>query len=159
MTFNSDAVRTQREKLLLRLLFRSTEAMNADMADRIRARGFPMFQPSFTSVLVHIDTEGTRVGVVARRMHVTRQGASQAIAQIEKLGFLQRLPDEEDRRATIVRHTAQGRQILTTAIEVMLEIEAEYRMALGTKGYDDLIRQLSRLADHNDPRGKLVETD
>jgi predicted ester cyclase len=39
--FDPNAVRTKREKLLLRLLFRATETMNATMADRIRARGFP----------------------------------------------------------------------------------------------------------------------
>ena len=159
MTFDPEAVRVRREKLLLRLLFRSTDAMNADMGNRIRSRGFPDVQPSFTSVLVHIDTEGTRIGVVARRLHVTRQGASQAIQQIEKLGFIEREADPSDRRATIVRHTAQGRRLLLTAIEAMLEIEREYQEVLGAKGFDTLIRQLGKLVEHTDPSGRLESAD
>ena len=66
-TFDAEEVRATRERLLLRLLFRATHAMNADMAERIRARGFPDFQPSFTALLAHVDTEGTRIGTIAAR--------------------------------------------------------------------------------------------
>ena len=155
--FDPAAVRAKREKLLLRLLFRATESMNATMANRIRERGFPAFQPSFTGTLVQIDTEGTRIGHVAERLHVSRQAASQMIAQIERHGFLERVADPRDARAVVVRHTAQGRRILSTAIEVMLGIESEYESVLGPDGFADLIGLLGRLVAATDPRGALTE--
>ena len=155
--FDPDKVRAKREKLLLRLLFRTTETMNATMADRIRARGFPQFQPSFTGTLAQIDTEGTRIGRVAERLHVTRQAASQMIREIERRGFLERIPDPDDARAVIVRHTPEGRRILSTAIEVMLGIEDEYEKVLGADGLAQLLDLLARLAASTDPRGALTE--
>jgi DNA-binding MarR family transcriptional regulator len=155
--FDSGAVRARREKLLLRLLFRATETMNATMADRIRERGFPGFQPSFTATLVQVDTEGTRIGRIAERLHVTRQAASQMIREIERRGFIERIPDPGDARAVIVRHTAAGRQILRTAIEVMLGIEKEYAEILGADGLAQLIDLLGALMKATDPGGALTE--
>jgi DNA-binding MarR family transcriptional regulator len=155
--FDPNAVRARREKLLLRLLFRATETMNATMADRIRERGFPEFQPSFTGTLVQIDTEGTRIGRIAERLHVTRQAASQMIREIERRGFIERIADPSDARAVIVRHTAKGRRILQTAIEVMLGIEDEYESVLGAEGLADLVTLLGKLVTATDPGGALTE--
>ena len=155
MTFDPKTVRAQREGLLLRLLFRSTDAMNRTMAERIRARGFPDFQPSFTAVLVHIDTEGTRIGVIADRMDVSRQAASQRLQEIEARGYIERVPDPKDGRAVIARHTPAGRRLLLTAIEVMLGIEDEYEVILGRNGLAKLKRLLWRLAEETDPAGAL----
>ena len=155
MTFDAAAVRATREHLLLRLLFRATHAMNADMAERIRARGFPDFQPSFTALLAHVDTEGTRIGTIATRMGTSRQAASQLLMTIEARGYVERIPDPNDRRAVIARHTPAGRRILLAAIEVMLSIEDEYRAILGEDGLVRLKRLLKRLLAETDPRGGL----
>jgi DNA-binding MarR family transcriptional regulator len=155
MTFDAAAVRATREQLLLRLLFRTTHAMNADTAGRIRARGFPDFQPSFTALLAHVDTEGTRVGTIAARMGTSRQAVSQLLTAIEAHGYIERIPDPDDRRAVIARHTPAGRRILLAAIEVMLAIEAEYRAILGADGLARLKRLLRRLLAETDPTGAL----
>lgn len=141
---------------MLRLLFRTTDTMNRTMADRSRARGYEDFQPSFTGVLAHIDTEGTRVGTLARRMGVTRQAASQRLQEIEALGYLECVSDPRDGRAVIARHTPAGRRVLLTAIEVMLGIEDEYEEILGRDGLTRLKRLLTKLAEEADPSGKLA---
>jgi DNA-binding MarR family transcriptional regulator len=155
MTFDPAAARATREQLLLRLLFRATHAMNADMAERIRARGFPDFQPSFTALLAHLDTEGTRVGTIAARMGTSRQAASQLLTAIEAHGYVERIPDPDDRRAVVARHTPAGRRILLAAIEVMLSIEDEYGAILGKDGLVRLKRLLKRLLAKTDPKGAL----
>jgi DNA-binding MarR family transcriptional regulator len=155
MDFNAAEVRATREGLLLRLLFRATHTMNAEMANRIRARGFPDFQPSFTALLAHVDTDGTRIAAIARRMGTTRQAASQMLQAIEARGYVERVPDPEDGRAVIARHTASGRWILVTAIEVMQSIEREYEVILGTDGLARLKRLLKRLLATADPGGGL----
>ena len=154
-TFDAEEVRATRERLLLRLLFRATHAMNADMAERIRARGFPDFQPSFTALLAHVDTEGTRIGTIAARMGTSRQAASQLLTAIEARGYVERIPDPDDRRAVVARHTPAGRRILLAAIEVMLSIEDEYGAILGEDGLVRLKRLLKRLLAKTDPTGAL----
>jgi DNA-binding MarR family transcriptional regulator len=154
MNFDAAAVRATREGLLLRLLFRTTHSMNAEVADRVRARGYD-FQSSFTALLAHVDTEGTGISEIAKRMGTSRQAASQLLQAIEARGYVERVPDPRDGRAVIVRHTASGRQILLSAIEVMQSIEQEYETILGADGLGRLKRLLSRLLAKTDPAGGL----
>ena len=154
-TFDAVAVRRRREQMLLRLLLRSTHRMNAEMAKRIRTHGHPDFQPSFTALLAHIDTEGTRIGAVAERMGTSRQAVSQLLQSIESLGYVERVADPVDARAVIVRHTTSGRKLLVTAIDVMTGIELEYAEILGEAPLAQLKRLLTRLLDRADPKGAL----
>jgi DNA-binding MarR family transcriptional regulator len=150
-----ESVRAIRERMLLRLLIRATDTMNTELTKRILARGYDDFLPSFTSLLGHLDTEGTRISALARRMGTSRQATSQLLQQIESRGYVERIPDPNDKRAVIARHTARGRKILKTAIDAMLAIENEYAATLGQDGLARLKHLLKRLLDEVDPGGKL----
>jgi DNA-binding MarR family transcriptional regulator len=155
MHFDAVEVRSVRESMLLRLLFRATQSMNGDMAERVRARGFTDFQSSFTAVLAHIDTEGTRVTELAERMGTSRQAVSQLLQAVEARGYIERVPDPDDGRAVIARHTDRGRKILLTAITAMQSIEDEYGAILGANSVASLKRLLTRLLAKVDPEGNL----
>lgn len=155
MPFDADAVRARREGMLLRLLFRATHAMNAEMAGRVQARGYAEFQPTFTALLAHVDTEGTTISALARRTGTSRQAVSQLVRSIEQAGLLERLPHPGDRRSVIIRHTEAGRQILLDALEAMSEIEADYAALLGGSQAGELKRLLAELLAHIDPAGRL----
>ena len=155
MSFDAEAVRARREQMLLRLLFRTTHAMNAEMATRIRARGHGEFQPSFTALLAHIDTEGTTISALSRRTGTSRQAVSQLVGSIEAAGLVERLPHPDDRRSIVVRHTEAGRRILLDALDVMSEIEADYAGLIGASDASELKRVLSRLLGEIDPAGAL----
>lgn len=152
---DAESLRATRERMLLRLLIRAADNMNAELAKRIRARGFEDFQPSFTGLLGHLDTEGTRISALARRMGTSRQAASQLLQQIETRGYVERIPDPSDKRAVIARHTPNGRRLLKAAIDIMLAIEAEYATTLSQDGLGRLKQLLKRLLDKVDPTGKL----
>jgi DNA-binding MarR family transcriptional regulator len=155
MPFDADAVRARREGMLLRLLFRATHAMNAEMARRIRARGHAEFQPTFTGLLAHLDTEGTTISVLARRTGTSRQAVSQLVHSIAEAGLVERLPHPDDGRSVVVRHTEAGRQILLEALEVMSEIEADYAGLIGASDAAELKRVLAALLAQIDPAGAL----
>jgi DNA-binding MarR family transcriptional regulator len=141
--------------MLLRLLFRATHTMNAEMARRVRARGWGTFQPSFTALLGHIDTEGTTITTLAERTGTSRQAVSQLAAAIERAGFVERVPNPEDGRSVVVRHTESGRRILLDAIEAMSAIEVEYGEAAGQGEVAELKRLLAQLLEEIDPGGAL----
>jgi DNA-binding MarR family transcriptional regulator len=155
MEFDADAVRARREQLLLRLLFRTTHGMNAEMARRVRARGWDAFQPTFTNLLAHVDTEGTTISRLSERTGTTRQAVSQLVRTVERAGFLERVPHPSDGRSVLVRHTETGRRILLDAIEVMTAIEDEYRERAGAPEIDGLKRLLAHLLAEVDPGGEL----
>jgi DNA-binding MarR family transcriptional regulator len=155
MDFDPDAVRAVRESMLLRMLFRATHTMNGEMAERLRARGWEDFNPSFTSVLGHLDTEGTTVTTLAQMTGTTRQAVSQLTQTMERVGLLERVPNPHDRRSVMLRHTELGRRILLDAIQVMTEIENEYAALIGAGPADELKDLLTRLLAEIDPRGAL----
>src|SRR4029079_9231058 len=90
MSFDPALVRARRERMLLRLLFRATHTMNAEMTRRIHARGWATFQPAFTRLLAHLDTEGATVSTLATRIGTSRQAVSQLATAIEHAGFVER---------------------------------------------------------------------
>lgn len=157
MTFDADEVRLRREEMLLRLLFRTTHAMNAEMARGVRARGWTAFQPTFTTLLAHLDTEGTTITSLAARIGTSRQAVSQLARAIEAAGFVQRVPNPTDGRSILVRHTEAGRRLLLDALDVMAAIEADYGRRVGEAEIGDLKRLLTTLLAATDPGGALVQ--
>jgi DNA-binding MarR family transcriptional regulator len=155
MPFEPEAVRARREQMLLRMLFRATHTFNAEMTRRVRARDWTAFQPSFTTLLGHIDTEGTTITTLAARTGTSRQAVSQLAHAIERVGLVERVPNPKDGRSVVIRHTEAGRRILLDAIEVMDEIEGEYAVDIGPRRLAELKRLLTALLDEIDPAGKL----
>jgi len=155
MGFDPETVRARREHMLLRLLFRATHTMNAEMTRRVRARGWEVFQPSFTALLGHLDTEGTSISTLARRIGTSRQAVSQLARTIEAAGLVERVPHPTDGRSILVRHTDAGRRVLLDALAVMEAIEAEYAERAGGAEIAELKRLLAHLVGEIDPAGAL----
>ena len=153
----SDAAtfRARREQVLLRLLLRITRAMNGETVARMQARGFGKMQPAFPYLLGNLDTEGTRIGALARRMGTSRQAVSQLSKEIEAAGFVERIPDPQDGRGVIIRFTSHGRQTLAAAVEIMTGIEADYAAIIGEQGLARLKRMLKKLLDEIDRPGEF----
>ena len=129
--------------------------MSGETVRRMQARGVSDMQPSFPRLLGNLDTDGTRLGALARRMGTSRQAASQLLQQIEAKGFVLRDADPDDKRGVIVRFTPRGRRALAMAIESMMEIEEEYEKILGNKGFENLKKLLGRLLAKVDVGGEL----
>lgn len=52
------------------------------------------------------------VAGIARRRGMRRQSANESVAQLERAGLVERVPDPADARAPQVHLTAEGRQVL-----------------------------------------------
>jgi DNA-binding MarR family transcriptional regulator len=95
-----------------------------------QAVSFTDFQPSFPALLSNLDTNGTRIGVLATRAGVTRQAAAQLLREIEKCGYVELKASPDDARATVVRFTAKGRRLLSNIIEIVERLEGEFASAV-----------------------------
>jgi DNA-binding MarR family transcriptional regulator len=131
MNETTEQFRARREGNLLRLLLRITRQMSDETVARMRARGITGMLPAYPRLLGNLDTEGTRIGALARKMGTTRQAVAQLSKEIEAAGFVQRVADPEDGRGVIVKFTKKGRAALSNAVEVIAEIEAEYVSVVG----------------------------
>ena len=147
--------RERREQMLLRLLLRMTQSMTNETVARMNARGIEGMQPAYPRLLGNLDTDGTRLSALAKRMGVTRQATAQLTAEIEKNGFVGRRPDPDDGRGIIVFFTVKGREALATAVEVMTGIEADYAKVIGGGGMAEVKRLLKAILDHADRPGEF----
>jgi DNA-binding MarR family transcriptional regulator len=114
--------------VLLREPFRvGTEVLHRRFAER----GHPEIRPPHGNVMQFLDDDGTRVSVLAERAQITKQSMAELVAHLERLGYVERVPDPSDRRAKLVRATPRGRQLYAIAREVVAEIEADWTRRLG----------------------------
>jgi DNA-binding MarR family transcriptional regulator len=126
--------------VLLREPFRAgTEVLHRRFAER----GHPEIRPPHDHVMQFLDDAGTRVSVLAQRAQITKQSMAELVAHLERLDYVERVPDPTDRRAKLVRATPRGRQLYAIAREVVAEIEADWTRRLGKAK----MRQLRQLLE------------
>jgi DNA-binding MarR family transcriptional regulator len=137
------------------MLFRTTNTMSAELTRRVRARGWTHFQLSFPRLLSQIDTEGTSISEVSRRLGTSRQALSQLAWSVEQAGFIERVPHPTDGRSVVLRQTPHGRRSLIDVLEVLDDIESDYASRIGESKFAELKQLLAELLGHIDPGGEL----
>ena len=114
--------------ILLREPFRR---INEQLLQRLAERGHPQVRSVHGNVFQYLDDAGTRVSLLAQRAEVSKQAMAQLVAHLELHGYVERVPDPSDRRASLVRATARGRAVFAVARELTAEVEARLEERLG----------------------------
>lgn len=123
----------QKDGSTLQLLFKAARRLDEEAIARVaRSKGAPRLRRSHTSLLPHIDLEGTRVSDLAERLGVTKQAVSQLVDDLEAMGVLRREVDAADARAKRVLFTDKGRATLLEGLGVLRALEAELTERVGT---------------------------
>lgn len=133
------------------LCFFPFRAMEARVMDAVVRAGFDDITLAQSRVAQRIGPKGTRVTDLAEQARVTKQTAVFLVNQLEKAGYVERVPDPEDGRARLVRMAARGEAVLAVARVAEAEVEAEWLQHLGKRDADHLRRALTRLREITDP--------
>ncbi len=124
-------------------------------ADRIframQNAGFDDVTMAQARLMMGVDPQGTRISVLAARGQVAKQTATALVDKLERAGYVERVPDPSDGRATLVQMTPRAKAALPLARAEEDRIEAEWREHLGTKRMDQLKAALTALRDITDP--------
>src|SRR3712207_2346212 len=83
-------------------------AMADEVQRRIAADGMGDLRFADGFVFQHLVPGPLPIGALAERMGVTQQGASKAVADLERRGYVERAADERDARVRTVRLTERG---------------------------------------------------
>jgi DNA-binding MarR family transcriptional regulator len=148
-----DQLRKDRNTKLYRSLTRTLRVYNRLLVERLHARGFDDFSPAFPTLLSNLDTDGTRIGVLAARAGVTRQAAGQLLREIERCGYVKRWDSPTDARATVIAFTPRGKRLLAAVLELVEQIEGDFARMLGPGEFDRAREALFHIADRVDPGG------
>ena len=119
------------EPMLGALLRRPLRALSARVAADLAAAGFTDLRPAHLVVFQQMDAPGTRLTDLAARAHMTKQSMGALVDDLERLGYVERIPDPTDKRARIVRRTARGWAVERAARESVGAFEAEWAKRIG----------------------------
>jgi DNA-binding MarR family transcriptional regulator len=133
------------------LLFLPYRAMEGRVFDALAAAGFDDFTPAQARVLQRIGPDGSRLTDLAAQAGVTKQSAGFLVDQLERTGYVERIPDPSDGRARLVRIAERGARAVETSRHVVAEVEAEWTAHLGEDAMTRLRKILADLRVITDP--------
>jgi DNA-binding MarR family transcriptional regulator len=115
------------------------------------ADDFPDYRPNYDAVFQWLGPDGDRISDLAERCGVSKQAMGDTIDWLEQHGYVERVPDPSDGRATLVHRTELGWRVNRIAREQVEATQAEWTRALGEADFAELmrlLRHLVRLLDH-----------
>lgn len=133
------------------LLLIANRASERRIYDAVRAAGFADWTTAQARVAAGIDEEGTRISVLADRANIAKQTATALVDKLERNGYVIRVPDPTDGRATLVRPTERARAAVPVARGEEARIEEDWTAILGTRRMRQLREALELLREAVDP--------
>jgi DNA-binding MarR family transcriptional regulator len=129
------------------LLFQCSRLWNEQAIERVQARRDAGIRMAHTRLFPHIDLEGTRPSTIAERAGITRQAAGKLLHEMEALGLVEWIEDPSDRRASLVRYSAAGREGLLEGLALLRQMERELATGLGEQRMQTLHTLLLELRE------------
>jgi DNA-binding MarR family transcriptional regulator len=129
------------------LLRRPAVVVRHEVMASLHAAGFGDVLPGHLAVFQHPGPDGQRPGVLAARTEASKQAMNHLLHQLEEGGYLVREQRSGDQRTRVVRLTEQGRRVDAVIRQTLLEVDDEWRQALGDEQHARLSRGLQQLHD------------
>ena len=81
---------------------------------------------------------------------MTPQAMAEIVDELEALGYVKRTPDPTDRRAKLIRLTADGQSLTKLGADTIGRIEKQISTILGNDGHRELRALLTQLLPDTD---------
>ena len=125
------------------------------MEDRIfraiQDAGFDDWTLAQVRVFQRLGPDGSRLTDLADQAQMSKQSAGVLVDQLERLGYVRRVPDPTDGRARLIVIEERGRRAAEVAMATSTEILAEWKAFLGTRNFALLHQILDQLREITDP--------
>ncbi len=117
----------------------------------VRDAGFDDWTLAQCRVFQRIAPAGSRLTDLADQAQMSKQSAGVLVDQLERLGYVRRVPDPTDGRARMIVIEQRGRRAAEVAMATLEEILAEWKAYLGTRNFTLLQQILDQLREITDP--------
>jgi DNA-binding MarR family transcriptional regulator len=98
---------------------------------RLRDEGHAGIRPGHGCVFRFINREGSRLTELSERSGFTKQAVGEAVQDLERLGYVERVADPADGRAKIIRLSERGWEAQGAALRIFAEIEQRWAERYG----------------------------
>ncbi len=120
------------------LLRMSLDVVRQRMLERLHERGFDDLVTAHLTVLQYPGPQGARPSDLAARLRMSKQALNYLLGELERLGYIERRPDQEDMRSRRIIMTQRGDSVAAVIREAVSEIEYEWTQQLGQKRFTQL---------------------
>jgi DNA-binding MarR family transcriptional regulator len=128
--------------LLLRLVY---QQYAQEIEAALREAGFDDLGPAAANVFPFLSPDGISVSALAELARVRKQTMAQAVAQLERTGYVERRPNPEDRRSRLVFPTARGAAVPPVTHAAAARVEASWAALTSVEEQEALRGSLQRL--------------
>ncbi|WP_028654622.1 MarR family winged helix-turn-helix transcriptional regulator [Nocardioides sp. J54] len=133
------------------LMFIGARYVEQRINDAVVAAGFEDLTPAMARAAARLREDGIRVTDIAEQARITKQSASALVDQLERCGYVERVPDPADARARLVVLAPRGRAAQAVARREERAVEREWRRHLGAERMAALQDALVALREVTDP--------
>src|SRR3954453_6041505 len=106
----SDTKHTRGHPPLMGLLDAATEAYLAEFRGELEKAGYEDIRHTHGCVFRFVREDGMRLTELATLAGITKQSAGELVDELAESGYVERIPDPDDRRAKLICLTERGEQ-------------------------------------------------
>ena len=120
------------------LLRMPLETVRRRMLQRLHENGFDDLEAAHLVVLQYPGPQGKRPSELAAELQISKQALNYLLGGLERLGYLERRPDPDDRRSKRIALTPKGLAIVPVIRGAVGEIETAWAKQLGRMRFAEL---------------------
>jgi DNA-binding MarR family transcriptional regulator len=128
---------------LLSLLDAATDSVLAEFRRDLEEAGYADIRPTHGCVFRFVRDDGMRLTELARLAGMTKQSVGELVDDLVNLGYVERIPDPEDRRAKLICLTDRGIEAQKVGFGLLADVEDRWVERFG----ETRMKQLRKLLE------------
>ena len=133
------------------LLDIALEALLAEFGDELGASGYDDIRPTHGCVFRFVREDGMRLTELASLAGMTKQSVGELVDDLVALGYVERVPDPDDRRAKLICLTERGQEAQRVGFGLLAELERRWAERFGQERVDAMRELLEEIATEKAP--------
>jgi DNA-binding MarR family transcriptional regulator len=129
-------------------------SLQDELFSRLAKAGYADLHPRHGSVLAYLDEDGIRATDLASLSGRHKQIIGRIVDELEQLGYVERRPDPQDRRAKLIFPTERGLDQVRLGDQIIADIEARHAQKIGGRSYAEFRDTLRSVAAR--PRSRTM---
>lgn len=115
------------------LLEMASEAMFVEFREELIEAGYGDVRPTHGCVFRFVREDGLRLTELAQMAGMTKQSIGEIVDDLAGLGYLERFPDPDDKRAKLIRLTAKGEKAQSVGFGLFAKLEQRWGERYGVE--------------------------
>ncbi len=122
------------------------EALLAEFRSELEAAGYDDIRPTHGCIFRFVREDGMRLTELATLAGMTKQSVGEVVDDLAALGYVERVPDPDDRRAKLISLTAKGEEAQRVGYGLFAKLEDRWSERYGPERLEAMRALLEEIA-------------